>query len=187
MGNPRVIGVGGLLTSGKDVFADALVERLGFVKMGMSDPLADALYALNPLIGEETYESIRWRELIDEVGYTRAKEVPEVRRLLQVMGTEVGRQMIDSEVWVNIARRNIENYLATGNSVVITGIRFANELEMAHRFIGSTSVWIERPGVGSTGEHASENSVGPDDFDRQIMNSDTIESLGDKAVEVARA
>ena len=174
-----------MLTSGKDVFADALVERLGFVKMGMSDPLANALYALNPIISVDT--GVRWRGCIDTIGYTKAKEIPEVRRLLQVMGTEVGRKMIDTEVWVNIARRNIEMLTEAGVSVVLTGVRYQNELSMVTGLPNSTSVWIERPGLGSTGGHASENSVNSEDFDMRIMNNDTIEALGDWAVEVASA
>ncbi|MGL4998004.1 MAG: 5' nucleotidase, NT5C type [Cetobacterium sp.] len=197
---PRVWGVGGLLRAGKDTVADCLVEEYGWVKMGMSEPLADALYALNPIIEvpgmmivsktekQLTYQK-RYQELVDEVGYTEAKTNPEVRRLLQVLGTEVGREMIDENVWADIAYRNIESHLKAGRSVVLTGVRFQNELDMIHKF-GNTghSIFVTRPDVeaeaGALGGHTSETSLSAEDFQTVLDNSATIEDLQKKVNEL---
>ena len=51
-------------------------------------------------------ERVTYREAIEERGYTEAKaEFPEVRRLLQVFGTEVGRDLFGENVWVDIMKR----------------------------------------------------------------------------------
>lgn len=204
----KLIGLGGELRAGKDEAADRLVEKHGYVKMGMSDVLNEALLKLNPWIevpgGREEFSILkRYSEFHDAVGYVEAKKNPEVRRLLQVLGTEVGRDMIDPDVWVNMAEARIRNYWARGKDVVITAMRFPNELEMLKR-LGGHSVWIDRsaserlesfgevdtPGkgvegaesgtegatVGITG-HASETSVNADMFTWTLTNEGTLDEL----------
>lgn len=189
----RLIGLGGKLRAGKDAVADYLSETHGFRAMGMSDALNDALLTLNPWVAltETTFFTgsgwrnfIPYRELHAEVGYVEAKKIPEVRRLLQVLGTEVGREMFDPDVWAHIAEKRIRSYLADGRDVVITAVRFPNEVEMINR-LGGLTVWVERPetaryeGVGSTesASHQSENSVGPDDFAYVLTNDGTLDAL----------
>lgn len=208
-----LIGLGGKLRAGKDALGDYLEESRNFVKLGMSDALNEALLKLNPVItvqlahteaekraiaqelrgeyrSEDTYFTyVRYQELHDDVGYVEAKKNPEVRRLLQVLGTEVGRDMIDSEVWVKIAEKKILEHWEAGRDVVITAIRFPNELEMVHR-LGGINIWIERPNderwVGTEATpghsmqivgHASENSVQPSEFDYFILNDSTLDDL----------
>lgn len=185
-----LIGLGGKLRAGKDAVGDYLESTQGFIKLGMSDALNAALLKLNPYIPCDDIPSRltgthRYQELHDEVGYVEAKKNPEVRRLLQVLGTEVGRDMIDPDVWVKIAEKKILEHWEAGKDVVITAIRFPNELEMIRR-LGGTSIWIERPVpvqpyVGNPAyeiaEHASENSVSETDFSWTIYNAGTLEDL----------
>lgn len=188
-----LIGLGGKLRAGKDAAADYLADTHGYHKLGMSDALNEALLKLNPWItgtvpnavsvfGEEVrLTPIRYQELHDAVGYVQAKTFPEVRRLLQVLGTEVGRDMIGQDVWVNIAEKRIKALLDAGVPVVITAVRFPNELEMIRK-LGGTAVWIERASEarGASEEvsgHASEQSVSMRDFPRAIGNHGTLEEL----------
>lgn len=189
--DPVVIGVGGLLTSGKDAFAEALRSNghladseYEFVVMGMSQPLNDVLMTLNPIVPGERWGvfgkkrfNMRYRDYVDLHGYTKAKEHPEVRRLLQVMGTEVGREMIHNDLWVKMADDRIQEHLDAGVSVVITGVRFRNELDMIHRRARGVSVWVTRPGVESTGQHASETSVSESDFMLTVRNNGSLTDL----------
>lgn len=193
----QLIGIGGLLYAGKDAVADYLVERYSWNKRGMSDPLNDALLALNPQVGINARpaqldghlvgEFITYQRLYEEVGYVEAKKNPEVRRLLQALGTEVGRNMIDENVWVDVAAREIEKRRTAGQDVIITGMRFPNELDMIRR-LGGHLWWVSRPGVeggqGTLAVHASESSVGPDDFDTTILNVGDLDDLYE-AVEIA--
>lgn len=189
----QLIGLGGLLRSGKDAFADRLVEKHGWVKMGMSDPLNDALLTLDPYVqlgvdrsGEsDRPEMVRYQSVHARMGYVEAKKLPEVRRLLMVLGTEVGRDMIGENTWVDIAARNIQNHLDAGTSVAITGIRFDNELQMI-RDLGGESVWVERAGLEApVSTHASENSVTGEDFDVTVLNHYDLDHLHDIADSLA--
>lgn len=179
-----LIGLGGKLRAGKDAVGDYLEEHHGYTKLGMSDALNEALLALNPYIPlvELGGQSVRYRDLHDRVGYVEAKKHPEVRRLLQILGTEVGREMIDPDVWVNIAVRRITELRQAGVPVVITAVRFPNEVEMIRR-LGGTTVWIERPTEARTDAqgdiltHASETSVSEELFDTVIHNDSTLDRL----------
>lgn len=55
------------------------------------------------------------------------KEGMTVGRMLQLLGTEIGRNMFDDNIWVNVIR----DYWVTNNypSLIITDARFPNELE----------------------------------------------------------
>lgn len=208
MTDTLVIGLGGKLRSGKDTVADYLASNHDFVKIGMSDALRLALYTQNPWIhiteaearhlfeltgsaavamgstGVRTIISpfdqwIKYRVIEDAVGYTEAKDAAgEVREALQVLGTEVGRQIIGENVWVDIAERGIAEYRAQGRSVALTGVRFENEQSMIRR-IGGTLAWIERPGLDTAtahAAHASEQATG-EDFDLTISNAGTLHDL----------
>lgn len=186
----ELIGLGGKLRSGKDALAEYLRDEHDFVVMGMSDALNDALLKLNPwitIISEDGpyvpgYDRVvRYRTLHAQVGYVEAKKNPEVRRLLQVLGTEVGREMISDHVWADIARRRIEGYLSEGKSVVLTALRFPNEIHMIED-LGGLTAWIDRSSEhrGVTEEqaqHASETGVSKEDFEILVSNDGTLEDL----------
>lgn len=201
----KIIGIGGKLASGKDAVADHLVENHGWVKLGMSDALAEALYTLDPMvpaygwtqkmgwfrnwvfnalfgkdkaaIGHAFY--LPYSYLVDEFGYVEAKTNDEVRRLLQKLGTEVGRKIISESVWTDIVVRRAKEAAKTAPGVIITGIRFPNELDMITDELDGELWWVVRPslGEGSNAGHASENSVSETDFDRTIRNDGTLEDL----------
>lgn len=187
---PALIGLGGLPGAGKDVVADYLVDRYGYVKIGMSDALANALYTLNPLVPDTRIlpgrtrpapvQYVRYRDYVDGVGYVRAKENPEVRRLLQVLGTDVGRDLISKNVWVDMTARAIDDYIASGKNVVVTGIRFENEVIMLDPDEPDVATWwIERPGVAPT-SHSSDAGVDKYSFQQVLTNDTTKEALYSK-------
>lgn len=201
----QIIGIGGKLQHGKDVVADHLVDELGWVKVGMSDALNEILVVLNPLIVQrwevdvtvkkawwsrktvtvpvEHQRTIRYADLIEEVGYVKAKEDPEVRRLLQVMGTEVGRKMIDANIWTKMMTKKVRELKKQAvPGVIVTGIRFPNESKAIKTLEGSLW-WVERPGhVAETdaGSHDSENSLSAKDFDTILINDRSLNDLRSK-------
>jgi hypothetical protein len=181
----RLIGLGGRFASGKDEVADELVRNHGFVKVGMSEVLHQALLALDPIVDSFCDEPVRYSEEIADIGYVKAKENPEVRRLLQALGTEVGRNMLGENIWVDATEARIVELWSDGKRVVLTGVRYPNELRMVSKLDGDL-VWIERPGYSNTGTHASENSVWEGDFHRTIRNDGTLEDLYEKAADLLK-
>ena len=202
---PRLILLGGAYRAGKDTVADYLVEKHDFVKIGMSDPLLKALVALDPWVHVEQ-NAVKWEAngdweafplrasyVIDEYGYTTAKaKFPEIGRLLQNLGTEVGRNILGKNVWTDIATDTVALHLQAGRSVVLTGVRFPNELEVSCdlRMMGSriTSVYVDREpalrGGSRNSSHASENGLTASDFSRVIDNNGTLEDLYAKTEEL---
>ncbi|WP_406245899.1 hypothetical protein ACI7YT_12725 [Microbacterium sp. M] len=197
-----LIGLGGYLRSGKDEVAGVLEEQFGFARLGMSDALHEAMLAIDPIVVVDEFvqypegapgygwntprAKMSYSELVEAVGYVEAKKRPEVRRLLQALGTEVGRDMIGTNTWSDIMARKVEALLKQGRSVVATGIRFPNEVQMLRSFAGA-AVWVDRPGFEpSASSHASETSVGSDDFDMVIRNTGTLEQLHEGAAALGR-
>jgi hypothetical protein len=178
MALPRLIGVGGLKRSGKDTVAEHWASTSGYVVMGMSDALLEMALLLDPIIGaDRDAETYRLSEIVNNVGYVKAKEDPEVRRFLKVLGTEVVRDTIDKEYWIKRAEQTIREHWENGKNVVVTGIRFPNEVALIKRLRGEL-VWVLRPNIEDTSDaHASETSVSAKDFTYKIMNRTTLDYL----------
>lgn len=166
-----IIGLSGYARSGKDTVAD----MTGFQKRSFAAPLKQAVYALDPIIDidYDLGNVFRARELVDEYGWDEVKVgVPEARRLLQRMGTEVGRTLWGEDFWVERAFQTLEN----GGRYVFADVRFPNEAKAIQRLGGQ--VWrIERPGVGPVSDHPSETSLDDFAFDRVILNDGSLEDL----------
>ena len=174
----RIIGVGGLKTAGKDVVADYLVREHGFVKIGMSDALLEALSVLDPILhyehGSGGYTT--FADYVAEWGYTEAKDHLEVRRLIQVFGTDVARNLFDKDIWVRKVKERIATLPPT-QDVVVTGIRFHNELGIAPE-----NWYVERPGLTNDG-HESEQ-LESHRFDRWLINDGTIKDLEEQVASI---
>lgn len=184
-----LIGLGGYAFSGKDTVADLLVRNHGWAKLYMSQALEQALLALNPIIYHtpaqngrggfvEPAHYTRYQELHAEVGYDDSKKLPEVRALLQRLGTEVGRNIIGPNVWVDIVFGEARRLVASGINVAVTGIRFRNELEAVHAS-GGDAIWVDR-GLAPVNAHTSDNTLGSVDFDAALLNLGTLDDLAMK-------
>jgi hypothetical protein len=180
-----IIGLSGYARSGKDEAAKALIEA-GFIRLAFADKLREVLYALNPYVVDDTgYEHVNLQTVIDDYGWDGYKETPwgsEIRRLIQRLGTEAGRQTLWDSIWVDATM----NQIVPGQNYVITDVRFPNEANAVKQAGGR--VWrIERPGVGPANTHASEVSLDDWDFDIVVANDVTIEEYHNKIRAVANA
>ena len=173
----HLIGLGGYAYAGKDAFADVLEKNLGWYKTYMSKALRESLETLNPIVGLDVRDHVlRFKEAIEILGYEEAKKLPEVRALLQRMGTEVGRKLWSEDFWVDLCFKDAVKQLEAGRNVVITGIRYPNEL-FAVESLSGTSVWVTRPENYAVNDHSSDNSLTSEDFDYTFKNEGTLEDL----------
>lgn len=200
-----IVGLSGFARSGKDTFAERLIEDHGFIRIAFADKLRDFLYALNPMVALEVpaprenpidlSEPVQWEKLhlqtvIDETGWDHYKETvygPEIRRLLQRLGTEAGRQTLWDTIWIDAALKGLNEH----QNYVITDARFLNEFE-AIRWAAAKQdhvcaiVRINRPGVEAANTHASElEALQYDQWDKIVTNGGTKEDLWAEADEVA--
>lgn len=165
----RLIGLTGYAQSGKDTVGQYLVTEHKYHRIGFADAVRDAVYTLNPMIKTDRWETLQ--EYIDYVGWDRAKvDNSEARRLLQIMGTEVGRMLFGPDVWINIAERKA----GSEPRVVITDVRFPNEADWI-RSRGGIVVRVDRSGVGPVNGHASDQLAFSPDM--TIDNVGTIDEL----------
>lgn len=168
----EVIGLSGYARSGKDSVAKVLVEEYGYTRLAFADTLREALYALNPNIASD-FGVGPLREVVDRVGWDKAKVVfPEVRELLQRLGTEAGRDLIHPNVWVDATFTKMQD----GGKYVISDVRFPNEADAVKQWGGK--VWrIMRPDTGPANDHPSETAL--DDYlpDVRLHNDGTLDDL----------
>jgi len=121
-----IIGIVGFIGSGKGTVGDIL-ETQGFIKDSFARPLKDAVSIIfgwpRELLEGDTEVSRQWREQKDifwseKFGYDFTP-----RMALQLMGTEAGRDVFHSDIWViSLLNR------ARGRNVVVTDVRFQNEI-----------------------------------------------------------
>lgn len=163
-----LIGLHGYQGTGKDETAKILAG-CGFERVAFADPMRAALLRLNPWVdGDFTTLA----KLVDLHGWDYAKRsYPEVRRLLQALGTEGGREMFGENFWVEQGMKQI----AGKSKVVITDVRFENEVA-AVKAAGGFMFHITRPDHGPQGNHASERDLSHL-CDRTISNDGDLEHL----------
>lgn len=162
----EVIGISGYARSGKDTAAEVLKEY-GYQRASFADAIRDALYQLNPLIEDEPLA-----DRVDRLGWEITKANPEVRKLLQRFGTEVGREMFGENFWVDY----LFNNLPDGSKIVITDCRYPNEAE-AVQAIGGKMWRVKRDGVTAVNDHVSERALDDYEFDMIIDNSKDIDTF----------
>lgn len=184
----EIIALSGFARSGKDEAAKVLVEEYGFVQVAFADKLREMLYALNPyVLGEfdgmgHPHTAVRLlQNVIDEYGWNGYKETmfgDEIRRLLQRLGTEAGRQTLWDSIWIDAALANLDE----DAKVVVSDARFFNEFDAVRERGGY--VWrIERPGVGPANNHASETeAVSYPHFALHLNNYGTLEEWRDNVM-----
>jgi len=179
-----IIALSGYGGAGKDSVADVLVEQHGYVRYAWADTLRLAAAALNPIVhvGKKG-KAHRYNDVVASVGYNVAKfKFPEVRVLLQRLGTEVGRELIGDNVWVDATLNRIKRDGNENGNIVLTDTRFPNEAEAVNCMnIGgrwdSYVVRVNRPGVGPAGDHPSETSLDDYPFDFYIDNDGDLTDL----------
>ena len=172
-----IIGLSGYAQSGKDTVAELLCLNYGFKRISFALPMRDAIYTLNPLV-EGTNRIV---DLVDEYGWDVAKANPEVRRLLQVFGTEVGRSLFGETFWIDQAFKRAEEY----ERVVFSDVRFPNEATAIQQRGGD--VWrINRHNHAPVNGHKSEHAMDMFMFKHVLYNDGTIDDLADEVFMLAK-
>lgn len=182
-----IVGLAGQARSGKDTVAKYLVEKYDFKQYALADKIREALYVLNPTILIDN-NIIEWWKLtgkipnlyeylanvVDNVGWEKAKEQKSVRELLQRFGTEVGREMFGENFWVDCIMEQI--HTENPDNAVISDIRFQNETDIC-----TVVLKIERGMSSSVDVHKSEKlDISKEYFHSIIKNNGTIEELHTK-------
>lgn len=153
-----IVGLIGYAGAGKDTLAKQLVDRYGWARLAFADPLRQALLTLDPSVRLDNGTYTQLTQFVAAFGWDHAKQHKEVRRLLQVMGTEVVRNLLGEHTWTQLMAERIDR---TPRSVpiVVTDVRFANEISMLAVPYQAQFVRIDRPGLTPVNDHVSESLV----------------------------
>ena len=184
-----IIGICGLIGSGKGTVADILQDDFGFTKLSFADSLKDAVAAIfswdRQLLEGATDESRHWREQVDPWWAERLR-MPELtpRLILQLWGTEVCRTGFHQDIWIASLERKIEK----DRNYVIPDTRFPNEIDLIKRINGE--IWFVKRGPdpkwfvqyqlgGSPPNHihSSEWEWARSKFSKTLENNGTLEDL----------
>jgi len=126
-----IIGICGLIGSGKDTIADYLQNIHQFRRESFAHALKDAVAQIfgwdRELLEGRTKESRHWREQID-TWWAKRLNMPHLtpRHVLQVWGTEVARRSFHDDIWIAALENKLRK---TKDDVVISDCRFPNEIK----------------------------------------------------------
>lgn len=139
-----IVGLLGFIGSGKGTAGDILKD-MGFTPIsfakGVKDITAEMFGWPRHLLEGDTQHSREWREKPDKFwSYEFGKEFTP-RFALQLMGTEVGRDVFHKDFWVIKLKNYIDN--SPEQNFVITDVRFENEVNFINRY-GGTLIEIQR-------------------------------------------
>jgi dephospho-CoA kinase len=172
-----IIGLSGYAQSGKDSTAELLCLNYGYTRVAFADPMRQALMTINPRLDSIT----RVSDMVEDYGWDTTKRNPEVRRLLQVLGTDFGRKMLGDDVWINIALSGIKSE----DKIVISDVRYPNEADAIRKLGGI--VWrINRRNHSAVNAHASEHAMDNYMFNYVIYNDGTLDDLSEEVFMLAK-
>jgi hypothetical protein len=158
-----IIGLVGLIGSGKDTVADYLVNVHEFRRESFAGTLKDAVAAVfgwdRTLLEGRTKASREWREQVDP-WWAERLSMPDLtpRWVLQYWGTEVMRRGFHDDIWI----AGLENKLRNSqDNIVISDCRFPNEISAIQNQSGKI-VWVQRGQLPDWYDYAVSFNKGPD-------------------------
>ncbi len=204
-------------SSGYDISHKAMYEVNNtdhFVIKKFADKLKDIICLLINCTREQLEdESFKSKELGEEWWYFKGRNgslisysedskrndedliKPTPRFLLQFIGTNLLRNQLHPEIWVNALMSEYKLYKETKPFVnstlkdedcpnwIITDMRFLNEMEAVKKKDGIT-IRVNRNLEESKDQHESETELDNAEFDYVIDNNGTIEELIEKVKEI---
>ena len=179
-----LIGVVGLIGSGKDTVSKRLEEKHGFRRDSFAKSLKDAVSAMfnwdREMLEGNGDESRKWRESPDKFWSERFGKSVTPRWVLQHFGTEVMRQHMHDAIWIDSCLSRYD-----GTPTVISDTRFQNELKTI-KANGGEIILVKRGDLPTReqmqerGAHKSEWDWMGWNFDHVIENNGTKEELYQK-------
>lgn len=192
-----IVGLVGFIGSGKGT-AGRMLKEVGFQPLSFASGVKDIASVMfnwrRDLLEGDNDTSRHWREQPDEFWSSKFGRNFTPREALQKLGTEVGRDIFDTNFWVH----RLEQHISSDQNYVITDCRFQNEIDFIHKHNGvlieiergSRPHWYEiatRANQGDikainfmhnqSGIHPSEWAWIGGDVDHLIINNGTVENL----------
>jgi len=184
----RLIGLSGKAGSGKTTVARFLCTAFDWREVSLADPIRAGLNAMLGIPFDLMFDPQRKNAVLSGMQVS-------AREMMQSLGTEWGRRMVDDRVWIRQATAAIaaiRRSAPDARGVVVPDIRFANEAEWIRSMGGQVWHIGDRKMGGIYGmppaaaEHASEAGITREAADGWIDNSGTLDDLYDAVMALHR-
>ncbi len=160
-----VIGIAGKARTGKDTTAKFIQAHNGGYIYSFADPIREMLIPFGIDMRDPFWQD--HKETVIPV----LNASP--RRLMQTLGTEWGRELINPNIWTLMAHQKL---LHDGYGMIIPDVRFDNEAKFIRK-INGVVIHLHRPDAVTVEAHASEAGVTMLPEDYLIVNDGTLEDL----------
>jgi hypothetical protein len=179
MAKQLLIGLCGKAGCGKDTMAQYFTMDAGLQRYALAQPMKQALTAMLDVPPGMIEDRVYKETVIPWVGKSP-------RQLLQTLGTEWGRDLVNKDLWVNLMVHRWEVVQSLGlPGMVVTDVRFPNEAEKI-KLRGGHIYRIHRPCVDEVAFHSSEQGI-PDGFlSGTIYNDEGLQKLRVEAARIVR-
>ena len=158
-----LIALTGAARSGKDTAGQFFSSTYGFTQYAFADPIRAGLRAA---LGLTDWHFNEGKEIvIPEYGKSP-------RQLMQLFGTEFGRNLIHPDIW----QIRAEAALDSTKNLVLTDCRFDNEAAWVREH-GGYVIRITRDNAPQVFAHMSEDGVSDNLVNFEVQNNGTLEEL----------
>lgn len=167
MSLPKIIGFAGPAQSGKTSCALIAKRLFGYEPRAFADPIREAVQAIFRITPDELNAAKLSSADFRRTGLT-------MRQILQILGTEWGREEINPDLWIQIQeqRNSTEPDLTR---FVYHDVRFQNELDWIHSQ-GGKVIFVQRNLAGKLDTHASE-ALNMRGYDSILFNHYDLDDL----------
>ncbi|EPX83508.1 hypothetical protein [Salipiger mucosus] len=178
----EIVAINGLAGAGKSTAAGFFIDQ-GYVRVKM----ADTLKRMTALLLEEAGvpKDDVWR-LIEGSQEDKLEPVPHLRgttsrHIMRILGNEF-RDLIYSDVWVDIACQKIGRLLGDGKRVVVDDIRYDHEIAYLRYMFEDRAQFLKIEAANHdeldfTEAHPSETPMEDGKFTHVLRNNGTIGQL----------
>lgn len=172
-----IAGVAGVAGVGKDTAAsqleaEALARGMSSMRLSFMEPVRAMLEALG----------VPPRYMVERA----LKEAPvpgigrSYRQLAQSLGSEWGRELVDRDLWMNVAARRIDERASTISPTpliaIVSDVRLADEANWV-RSQGGVLLRVTRADATAVATHSTEQQAGAPSVDIDLPNDTSLEAF----------
>lgn len=171
----------------KFAFADSLKDFCrDYLNVPEENMYGNDVQKESPIGHETDFFNPEASELFDCMG--NSSDTISARRILQIVGTNIFRKVFRNDIWINGVWNKIKQYTHDHTVVIISDVRFYNEVKFIHQHSGQVVKIYRDTGLPNQ-SHASESELDtvPDsEFDHIITKEDnsTMQGLENRVREI---